>query len=87
MSKTNQNKPKGFSFLILAEDFELSTAMSKIPQQISTQQIPKLGGFLYEYTDTDIEMFSIGWGTQNETQRIETVTYFLLFNAAIEGEI
>lgn len=86
MSKTNQNKPKGFSFLLLAEDFELSTAMYKIPQQISSQQIPGCGGFLYEYT-VEGEMFSVDWDIQDEAQRVETITMFLLINAAIEGEI
>ena len=87
MSRTNPNKPKNFSFLKCAEDFELAPGTYKIPQQTSSQYIVKFG-FLYYFLASH-ENFLASWepGSTKQSERIETITYFLLLNAAIEGEI
>lgn len=87
MSRTNPNKPKKFSFLKCAEDFELAPGVYKLPQTTSSQYVEKFG-FLYHFL-ANTEDFLHSWepGENKQSERIETITYFLLLNAAIEGEI
>ena len=87
MSLTNPNKPDNYSFLQCAEDFESSKENYKLPQQTCKQNVG-MYGFLYHYTEQN-EDFGASWPTTEKPniERIETITYFLLLNAAIEGEI
>ena len=87
MSLTNPNKPDNYSFLQCAKDFYESTELYKIPQSAHPTQFPS-NGFLYEYLASR-EDFMHSWpdNTKSNEERIETITIFLLLNAAIEGEI
>ena len=84
MSETNPIKPDDFSFAQCAEEFFICDAMYKIPQSV----MPEFGskGFLYLYTEPE-ENFMFSFNNLDEQVRIETITMFLLINAAIEGEI
>lgn len=87
MSTTNPDKPDNFSFLQCAKDFHESKEIYKLPQSTSKQPVI-CGVFLYEFTCYE-ESFIHSWkmGKKTNKERIKTITYFLLLNAAIEGEI
>jgi len=88
MYLTNPAKPDDFSFLQCAKDFHNSKDTYKIPQTTLKQRVGSFG-FLFEYTSnpSDWTTFSSGMNEFENNKRIETITYFLLLNAAIEGEI
>ena len=85
MSLTNPLKPDNFSFLQCAKDFHESKDEHKLPQHTYKSFLANYG-FMYEYTSAD-EDFLFSWLARKNKERIETITIFLLLNAAIEGEI
>jgi hypothetical protein len=86
MSNTNPYKPDNFSILKCAKDFHNSKERYKLPQDANTQYVGGYPGFLYHYL-TDVEDFMCSWPESKNNERNETITYFLILNAAIEGEI
>jgi hypothetical protein len=86
MSLTNPDKPDNFSFLQCAKDFYNSKERYKLPQATNTQFVEGCTGFLYHYL-ADNEDFMYSWQESKNNERIKTITYFLILNAAIEGEI
>ena len=85
MSLTNPFKPDNFSFLQCEKDFHESKEEHKLPQHTYKSYLADYG-FLYEYTSAN-EDFLDSWPVSKNKERIETITIFLLLNAAIEGEI
>ena len=85
MSLTNPNKPDDFSFAQCAEDYFLLEGNIKIPQKVTYISTASCG-FMYEYM-TSLEDFTSLDGKMFPPELNETITMFLLINAAIEGEI
>lgn len=85
MSITNPDKPDNFSFLQCAEDYFLIGGNIKIPQDVTPRNVANCG-FMYEYMSGLEDFISLD-GKMFPPELSETITMFLLINAAIEGEI